>query len=176
VWGVKAPTTVDELFTLYEAKEHQNYGEAVPALDHALRCAALARAAGADDELIVAALFHDVGWFAADVAGDERYVPINNDGHAELGAGVPWPLLGTAVAQSVTQHVTDERWRCTVERGYYQGLSRAPQETFKAQGGPLSPEEGERLVSHPGFKAARALRSSDDIGKTQGLRVGTLRD
>lgn len=169
-------TTIDELFALYEMKGHQNYGEVVSALDHALQCAALARADGADDALIVAALFHDVGWLVADVAGDERFVPNDDDDHAELGARVLWPLLGTAVAQPVAQHVTAKRWRCTIEPDHYQGLSRVSQATFKTQGGPLSPEEVERFASHPGFEAARALRSWDDAGKTQGLDAGTLRD
>jgi gamma-butyrobetaine hydroxylase len=173
---VRTLTTIDELFALYEMKGHQSYGEAVSALDHALQCAALARADGADDALIVAALFHDVGWLVADVAGDERFVPNDDDDHAELGARVLWPLLGTAVAQPVAQHVTAKRWRCTIEPDHYQGLSRASQATFKAQGGPLSPEEVERFASHPGFEAALALRSWDDAGKTQGLDAGTLRD
>jgi gamma-butyrobetaine dioxygenase len=173
---VRTLTTIDELFALYEMKGHQNYGEVVSALDHALQCAALARADGADDALIVAALFHDVGWLVADVAGDERFVPNDDDDHAELGARVLWPLLGTAVAQPVAQHVTAKRWRCTIEPDHYQGLSRVSQATFKTQGGPLSPEEVERFASHPGFEAARALRSWDDAGKTQGLDAGTLRD
>jgi gamma-butyrobetaine dioxygenase len=72
--------------------------------------------------------------------------------------------------------VTAKRWRCTIEPDHYQGLSRVSQATFKTQGGPLSPEEVERFASHPGFEAARALRSWDDAGKTQGLDAGTLRD
>jgi predicted HD phosphohydrolase len=36
--------------------------ELVDNLTHALQCAALALADGADDELVVAALFHDVGY------------------------------------------------------------------------------------------------------------------
>jgi gamma-butyrobetaine dioxygenase len=170
------PTTVDELFALYEAKGHRNYGEAVSALEHALQCAALARRAGADDALIVAALFHDVGWLVSDATEDEQFVPTDVDDHAGLGARVLWPLLGAAVAQPVAQHVIAKRWRCTIEPDYYQRLSRASQQTFKAQGGPLDPEELERFASHPDFEAALALRSWDDTGKTVGLEVGTLHD
>jgi gamma-butyrobetaine dioxygenase len=39
-------------------------GEAVSELEHALQCAELAAAAGADEELVLAALLHDVGRYA----------------------------------------------------------------------------------------------------------------
>ena len=39
-------------------------GEAVSELEHALQCAELAEAAGADQELVLAALLHDVGRYA----------------------------------------------------------------------------------------------------------------
>jgi predicted HD phosphohydrolase len=40
--------------------------EAVSQLEHALQCADLAETAGADDDLVLACLLHDVGRFAAD--------------------------------------------------------------------------------------------------------------
>jgi len=40
--------------------------EAVSALDHALQCAALARTAGTGDEVVLAALLHDVGHLISD--------------------------------------------------------------------------------------------------------------
>jgi gamma-butyrobetaine dioxygenase len=173
---MSAPATVEELFALSEAKGHRRYGERVSALEHALQCAALARADGATDVLIAAALFHDVGWLVDGGSGDEDSTPALDHGHAALGARILSPILGPSVAQPVALHVTAKRWRCTIEPTYYRQLSPASQETFKTQGGYLNSDERTRFESHPGFETALALRSWDDAGKAPGLDVGTLRD
>jgi gamma-butyrobetaine dioxygenase len=172
---VKAPATVEELFALYEAKGHLHYGELVTGLEHGLQCAALARAQGATDALIAAALFHDVGWLVTDVGGDEGFAPIDDD-HAALGARVLSPIFGPAVAQPVALHVTAKRWRCTIDPDYFDELSPASQETFIVQGGSLNHDERMHFESHPGFEAALALRSWDDTAKTLELETGVLRD
>ena len=50
---------------LFAARGAERYGESVSQLEHALQCAALARRARADDEVVLAALLHDVGHLAA---------------------------------------------------------------------------------------------------------------
>jgi predicted HD phosphohydrolase len=52
--------TVEDVLDLFRLKGDRGYGEDVTSLEHALQCAALAEAAGADDSLIAAALLHDV--------------------------------------------------------------------------------------------------------------------
>jgi predicted HD phosphohydrolase len=174
---MKAPTTVEELFELYEARGHQHYGEFITQIEHALQCAALARSAGAGDELVIATLFHDVGHLVADVQGSERFkLDEDDDDHEALGARILSPLLGIAVAQPVALHVTAKRWRCTRDSLYHEILSPASQATLKAQGGLLNEDECVRFESHPGFLDALALRTWDDSGKTPGLDVGNLRD
>ena len=51
----------DDVVARFEGWGTQNYDEDVSQLDHALQTAALARAEGADDALVAAALLHDVG-------------------------------------------------------------------------------------------------------------------
>ena len=46
---------------LFDASGTLRYGEHVNQIEHALQCALLAQLAGASDELVVAALLHDVG-------------------------------------------------------------------------------------------------------------------
>jgi predicted HD phosphohydrolase len=46
---------------MFDASGTLRYGEHVNQIEHALQCALLAHQAGADDELVVAALLHDVG-------------------------------------------------------------------------------------------------------------------
>ena len=69
------PGSVDELFELYETTGDRSYGESITQIEHALQCAALARDEDASDALIVAALFHDVGHLAVDVARTSRTSP-----------------------------------------------------------------------------------------------------
>src|SRR2546430_16893993 len=79
-------------------------GEAVSELEHALQCAELARAAGADEEQQLACLLHDVGRYAVDpslvfdTAEPSRPGPHArgpHEGGAELLApGVPAPVPG----------------------------------------------------------------------------------
>jgi phosphonate degradation associated HDIG domain protein len=173
--AVNDPMTVDDLFELYESRGDQSYGESITQIEHALQCAALARDAGAPDALVVAALFHDVGHLALDVQGDPDFNHAHDDDHDALGARLLAPLFGPGVAQPVALHVTAKRWRCTREPDYHDQLSRASQATLIAQGGLLSEAECQRFEQHPGFKDAVALRTWDDVGKVEGLDVGSLR-
>jgi phosphonate degradation associated HDIG domain protein len=170
------PTTVDELFALYESKGNAHYGESITQIEHALQTAALARRARASDALIVAALFHDVGHLVVDVQANSSFdLESDDDDHEALGARVLSPIFGASVAQPVALHVTAKRWRCTREPQYLAALSDASRATLVAQGGPLSDEACQRFEAHRGFHDAVALREWDDTGKVPGLEVGTLR-
>jgi len=174
---MREPTTVDELFALYEVHGEQSYGESITQIQHALQCAALAREAGASDALIVAALFHDVGHLTVDLQNEPDFdFSCVDDDHEARGARILAPLFGPAVAQPVALHVTAKRWRCSRESDYHHQLSSASQATLIAQGGLLSEQECQRFERHPGFDDAVALRTWDDTGKVAGLHVGELRD
>ena len=169
----RAPTTLADLFSLYEVHGQRTFGDDVTVLEHALQCADLAVSDGATDELIVAALFHDVGWFVADEDSRDRLV---TDHHAAAGARILDPLFGAAVAQPVALHVTAKRWRCTIEPDYFDELSEGSKITFIAQGGPLGTDERASFEAHPGFVTAMALRSWDERAKVRGRSVAGLED
>lgn len=174
---VRDPMSVDELFDLYESLGDRNYGESITQREHALQTAALAREAGASDELMVAALFHDVGHLALDVPGaSECELSRHDDDHESRGARILARLFGPRVAQPVALHVTAKRWRCTREPEYHEQLSVASRATLVAQGGLLREAECQRFEQHPGFDDALSLRTWDDLGKVEGLHVGALRD
>jgi gamma-butyrobetaine dioxygenase len=174
---VSAPKNVEEILALYEEKGDENYGEHVTQIEHALQCAALATRDGASDELIAAALLHDVGHLVVNIQGNVGFqLDRDDDNHEAVGARVLSPIFGARVAQPVALHVTAKRWRCTIEPEYLAQLSPTSRATLSAQGGLLSDEECQRFQAHPGFEMALALRSWDDAGKTEGLDVGQLRD
>lgn len=174
---VSEPTSVDDLFDLYDTCGDQSYGESITQNEHALQSAALARDAGASDALLIAALFHDVGHLAVGLQGEPGFdLARDDDNHEERGARILARIFGPRVAQPVALHVLAKRWRCTREPAYQAQLSNASQATLIAQGGLLSEEECQRFEQHPGFGDALALRDWDDLGKIEGLDVGALRD
>jgi phosphonate degradation associated HDIG domain protein len=174
---MNTPTSTQRLFALYAERGNEPYGEAITQTEHALQCAALARAEGASDPMIAAALFHDVGHLVVEIQNEPDFkMDEDDDDHEAVGARVLAPLFGPSVAGPVALHVTAKRWRCSTDPGYYERLSEASKMTLKAQGGLLSDEECLRFEEHPGFPDALALRTWDDEGKIEGLAVGSLDD
>jgi phosphonate degradation associated HDIG domain protein len=174
---MNAPSSTNELFDLYEKRGDEPYGESITQTEHALQCAAHARAEGASDAMIVAALFHDVGHLVVEIQNEPGFkMDEDDDDHEAIGARVLAPLFGPSVAGPVALHVTAKRWRCSTDPRYYERLSEASKMTLKAQGGVLSDEECLRFEEHPGFPDALALRTWDDEGKIEGLDVGSLAD
>ena len=122
------------------------FGEAVSEAEHALQSAALARADGAGDTLVVAALLHDVGHLLHGLGEDlaERGL----DGrHEEVGHAWLSDYFGPAVAEPVRLHVAAKRYLCAVEPAYLTGLSPASRQSLGLQGGPFA--DGGRSVRSP---------------------------
>ena len=145
-------------------------GERVSELAHALQCAELAAAAGADRELTLACLLHDVGRFAVDPrlvfdrvggAGGAR-------GHHEVGADLIAPFVPERVTWPVRWHADAKRYLCATEPGYHAALSPASQHTLTLQGGLMSTEEIARLGGHGWLADALWLRRWDDGAKVAG--------
>ena len=171
------PTTVDEVLALSEERGLEHYGESVSQLDHALQCAALAQADGADETLVAAALLHDIGHLVVDVQADEGYqMGVDDDVHESVGAKVLAPIFGPAVAQPVALHVTAKRYRCAVDPNYHSSLSPTSTATLAAQGGPLDEEGCRRFARHPGREDALRLRTWDDTGKMAEMVTPSLED
>jgi predicted HD phosphohydrolase len=72
--------------------DHSLQGYPVSRLGHCLQCATRARQDGADDELVLAALVHDLG---------DELAPYN---HAELAASIIRPYVRAEVSWIVEQH------------------------------------------------------------------------
>ena len=172
------PGMADRLLDAMAHSAVRRYGtERVSELAHALQCAERARDAGADEELTLACLLHDVGRFAVDQSlvfdrvGGGR---VGGRGHHEVGADLIAPHVAERVAWLVRMHADAKRYLCSTEPGYHATLSPASQHTLTLQGGLMSPEEITRHAAHPWLGDVLRLRRWDDLAKVVGRETAPL--
>lgn len=164
-------SSIDEVLALYERWGAALYDEELRQLDHALQTAALARAAGADDALVAAALLHDVGHLLDLADGDgtrDRTVDLR---HEARGAAYLAGLFPPAVTAPIALHVRAKRCRVAVDPRYAAVLSPGSTASLARQGGPMDAAEVAAFEANPGWADAVALRGWDDQGKVDGLEV-----
>lgn len=160
---------VDEVMALLQDSGGEEYfGEPVTKLQHAIQCAWHARQAGADEELVLAALLHDIGHlFDTDrTIRDGRVGVVNHD---EMGA--EWLLergFSARVARLVGGHVDAKRYLTAANQAYMERLSPASMETLKLQGGPMSQADMEAFAAEPELRDMLRLRSWDEMAKDPG--------
>jgi putative nucleotidyltransferase with HDIG domain len=150
---------------LSTGSERGYIGEPVSQLEHALQCAALARAAKAAPEEVLAALFHDIGHLIAP-KGSPEMAGLGILLHEELGA--KWlSELGfkPSVCALVASHVNAKRYLAHRKAGYYAALSEASRGTLAFQGGPMSESEALEFEADPRFAAKVRLRMWDEAAK-----------
>jgi len=157
-----------DVVTLFAAQGSARYGETVTQLEHALQCAALARRARADDEVVLAALLHDVGHLVS--RAPER--PSGHHGHE--GSALLRPWVSARVAWLVEHHVVAKRYLCTVDPRYAERLSPASVHSLGVQGATLELEERLALEIRPWFADAVRIRRWDDEAKVAGACVPPL--
>jgi len=164
---------VDEIFAVFAARGGDFYGEGVSQLEHALQCAWLAQAAGADDHLVAAALLHDYGHFF-----EGRGEAAERDGldarHEVHGARVLGAWFGPEVAGPVGLHVAAKRYLCAAEPGYEDALSAASTLSLRLQGGRFTPAQCRSFERGRFAEAAVRLRRWDDEGKLEGRPTPAL--
>jgi len=174
-------TMADRLIEAMSRSAARQYGqERVDELAHALQCAELADAGGADEELVLACLLHDVGRYA--VAQDgisdtlERSAPPSRAGrgHHEAGADLVAPYVPERVAFLIRAHAEAKRYLCTTEPGYYDSLSRGSKHTLTLQGNLMTSEEMSRATRQPWWPDAIRLRRWDDAAKVIGKSTREL--
>jgi predicted HD phosphohydrolase len=125
------------------------------------------------DQLVVAALLHDVGHLLSGLPENVARQGID-DTHESAGAAWLAQHFGPAVSAPVRLHVAAKRYLCAVEPAYLGSLSPASQVSLRLQGGPFEAADVQRFESEPHFAAAVALRRWDDAAKIPGLVVPGL--
>jgi phosphonate degradation associated HDIG domain protein len=167
-------TSVAEVVALYERWGHHHYDEALSQLDHALQTAALGVEEGAGDELVAAALLHDVGHLLELEATGGDVARSADLHHESVGARYLSDLFPPEVTSPIALHVRAKRYLCTVDPAYGRALSDGSRHSLERQGGALDPERVAAFEALDGFEAAVALRRWDDGGKVEDLAVPPL--
>ena len=156
--------------------------EVVSQLEHALQCADLAEQRGADEELILACLLHDVVRFAADPALiADRARPTTPAlecarGHHDVGADLIAPWVSERVTWCVRMHADAKRYLCATDPGYHARLSAVSQRTLIMQGGVMTEPEATAFARQSWAADAIALRRWDDEAKVAGKPATPLVD
>ncbi len=162
-------TNLNAVFRLFDRYGGQNYGEDVTQLEHMVQCGHLAEEAGYDDEVVLAALFHDIGHLC-DHAGMEYMGQFGAKQHDLIGAAFLRDHgFSEKVAALVAGHVAAKRYLTYKFPEYHEGLSHASKQTLVYQGGPMTSEEAAAFEQDPYFEMHIKLREWDDAGKRTDL-------
>jgi len=143
--------------------------ESVTELEHALQCAQLAEWSQVDNTLVVAALLHDIGHFAAAAIGDDI-----DDEHEQRAATLLSGAFPAEVIEPVRLHVQAKRYLVATDAKYLAGLSSASVHSLALQGGPMSRAECGRFEATPHADAAVVLRRWDDSAKIPNRKTPQL--
>src|ERR1700748_2015675 len=128
-----AAAIVKEVFSLYDKHGDEDYiGEPVSQLEHMSQAAALAEAEGYDDEVILAAFFHDIGHLCAEEGEAESMDGMGNVDHEKLGADyLVNHGFSERIALMVQWHVIAKRYLTYKYPEYYNTLSDASKNTLE---------------------------------------------
>ncbi|AMJ67831.1 HD domain-containing protein [Hymenobacter sp. PAMC 26628] len=166
--------TVAALFALYEAHGDDDYiGEPVSQLEHMWQAAALAQANGYEDEVVLAAFFHDLGHLCAH--GGASMSGFGAVDHERLGADYLRARgFSERLAALVESHVLAKRYLTHKYPEYLRRLSPASQATLAFQGGVMSAVEAAAFEQNPDADIIIRLREWDDQAKEEHRPVGSL--
>jgi len=160
-------SVIDEIFDLYERYGAADYiGEPVSQIEHMSQSAQLAIAGGYDDEVVLAAFFHDIGHICVQVTAEQSMAGYGVISHEKTGAdflrakGFP-----ERVARLVENHVQAKRYLTYKFPPYYENLSEASKKTLEFQGGVMSKQEADKFEADPLFELSILLRKWDEEAK-----------
>jgi len=172
----QARSVVDEIFSLYENYGAADYiGEPVSQIEHMCQAAQLAEEEGYDEEVILAAFFHDIGHLC------EHILPVQSmDGygivdHESLGGEfLREKGFSEKIARLVESHVAAKRYLTYRHPGYYNKLSEASKITLEKQGGRMNEMEAKQFEEDHLHLLFIKLREWDDKAKMERIPLPSL--
>ncbi|MEO8645771.1 phosphonate degradation HD-domain oxygenase [Pseudomonas sp.] len=162
---------IAEVFGLYERFGDSDYiGEPVSQIEHMSQAAELAMAEGFDDEVVLAAFFHDIGHICAESA--ENMGGFGVVSHERLGADyLRRAGFSERMARLVEYHVQAKRYLTLKEPGYFERLSEASRRTLEYQGAVMTAKEAEDFEQDPLCAVSLRMRQWDEQAKEMAVPV-----
>lgn len=169
-------TIVPFIADIFADRGAESYlGEDVTMAEHMLQAATLAQREAAPDELIGAALLHDIGHFT-DSFAEQAFAQGVDQRHDRTGAQLLEPFFPAVVTACAGLHVIAKRYLCATDPVYFTGLSAASVKTLTMQGGPMADGERAAFEANPYHREAIRVRRWDDGGKVAGAKTPTFAD
>lgn len=169
----EASLVVAEIFALYERFGSADYiGEPVSQMEHMSQSAELAIRENKDDEVILAAFFHDIGHICVAQDAGNSMAGFGVKSHEKIGAdflrskGFP-----ERIAKLVEGHVQAKRYLTFKFPDYYNELSEASKKTLVFQGGVMTEAESTVFEKDPDFQSIIELRRWDELAKESDVPV-----
>ena len=156
---------------IFERRGGEEYlGEPVTMAQHMLQGAHFAETAGEREEIIVAALLHDIGHFTSEF-GTYSMDDTEDRFHEEAGARVLERFFPSIVTDCVRHHVAAKRYLCATRPDYFRRLSEASVHSLNLQGGPMNADEVVAFERNPNLKDIVKVRHYDEAGKEPDLAI-----
>lgn len=173
---MKSEEIANEIIELYKKHGRENYiGEAISQIEHMSQSAQLAKEDGCDDEMILAAFFHDIGHICANENAQHMGGKYGLISHEDIGADYLLQKgFSRRIANLVQSHVDAKRYLCFKYPDYENSLSEASRQTLKYQGGPMNMEEASAFEKDPDFNNFLKMREYDDKAKLVGIPIRNL--
>jgi phosphonate degradation associated HDIG domain protein len=162
---------IEQLFARRGAEQYS--GEPVSQLEHALQCALLAECDAAGDELVTAALLHDLGHLLHDLGSTPTLEGVD-DVHQYRALPFLRGLFGEGVLEPIRLHVDAKRYLCIARPGYLAALSEDSKRSLALQGGVFDERQADEFIAQRGAAQAVRLRVWDDRAKMAGLKTPPL--
>ena len=162
-----ATAVADEIMELYAQYGNTDYiGEPISQIEHMCQCAELAQKGHYDDEVILAAFFHDIGHLCEHIMDVEYMDDFGIVDHEKIGADyLSAKGFSERITKLVASHVDAKRYLTYKKPGYFERLSEASKRTLDFQGGRMTEEEAMDFENEELFSLYITLRGWDEMGK-----------
>ncbi len=150
---------------LYHHRGGEQYtGEPVTHLEHVLQTALQAEEENAGDNLVTAALLHDLGHLLHDL-GETPTAKGVDDEHQNRVVPYLKGLFPDSVIAAIQKHVSAKRYLCFSRPDYYAALSEDSKRSLALQGGVFDEAQSIAFLEEPGAADAVRVRIWDDMAK-----------
>ncbi|BDQ11712.1 HD domain-containing protein [Sediminibacterium sp. TEGAF015] len=162
-----AAVIAEEIIELLTSKGGSEYiGEPVTKLEHMVQSAEIASEKGLAEELILAALLHDIGHICEPITEENDMEGLGLIDHEFLGAQfLKERGFSEKIVEAVANHVPAKRYLCYKYPSYLSQLSDASLKTLQLQGGVMSYHEAIRFEQNPFIEDIITIRKIDEQAK-----------